>query len=164
MRAPEDKIMTLEEAIAWRRELRANGKKLAVTNGCFDLLHRGHAQYLSRARLEADALLVAINSDASVRAIKGPERPVVSEKDRAFMLACLESTDAVVVFDDEKPMALFEAIVPDVYVKGGDYTVDTIVQEERRLLESLGASFAFISFVAGFSTTRTIAKVRGIGP
>jgi D-beta-D-heptose 7-phosphate kinase/D-beta-D-heptose 1-phosphate adenosyltransferase len=153
--------MTLEQAVAWRTELRANGQRLAVTNGCFDLLHRGHAEYLSHAREVADALLVAINSDASVRAIKGPERPVISEQDRAFMLACLESIDAVVVFDDEKPLGLLEAIVPDVYVKGGDYTVETIVQEERRLLEGLGSSFAFIPFVAGFSTTNTIAKVRG---
>jgi rfaE bifunctional protein nucleotidyltransferase chain/domain len=153
--------MTLEEAVAWRDSLRAGGRKLAVTNGCFDLLHRGHTEYLARAREAADALLVAINSDASVRAIKGPERPVVSESDRAFMLACLESTDAVVVFDDQKPLALLEAIAPDVYVKGGDYTVETIVQEERHLLEGLGATFAFIPFVSGFSTTRTIAKVRG---
>lgn len=153
--------MTLAEAVAWRQELRTKQLRLAMTNGCFDLLHRGHAEYLARARETADALLVAINSDASVRAIKGPERPVVAEQDRAFLLACLESVDAVVVFGDEKPLPLFEALVPDLYVKGGDYTVDTIVQEERRLLERLGTEFAFIPFVGGFSTTRTIAKVRG---
>ena len=161
MRAPEGKVMTLAEAVAWRAELRAAGRRLAMTNGCFDLLHRGHAEYLARARETADALLVAINSDASVRAIKGPERPVVAEEDRAFLLGCLESVDAVVIFGEEKPLGLFEALVPDIYVKGGDYTVDTIVQEERRLLEKLGAKFAFIPFVGGFSTTRTIAKVRG---
>ena len=163
MRSPECKVMTRAQAVVWREKLRADGRRLAMTNGCFDLLHRGHAEYLAHARQTADALLVAINSDASVRAIKGPERPVVSEQDRAFMLACLESIDAVVIFGDEKPLALFETLVPDVYVKGGDYDIETIVQEERRLLERLGTSFAFIPFVSGFSTTRTIEKVRGAG-
>lgn len=163
MRAPESKIMDLAAARVWRESLRAADRRLAMTNGCFDLLHRGHAEYLARAREQADALLVAINSDASVRAIKGPTRPVVAEQDRAFMLACLESVDAVLVFGEQKPLGLFEALVPDLYVKGGDYTVETIVQEERRLLERLGTQFAFIPFVGGFSTTGTIAKVRGGG-
>lgn len=163
MRPPESKVMDLAAARIWRGELRAAGLRLAMTNGCFDLLHRGHAEYLARAREQADALLVAINSDASVRAIKGPTRPVVAEQDRAFLLACLESVDGVVVFGDEKPLGLFEKLVPDLYVKGGDYTVETIVQEERRLLEGLGVQFAFLPFVGGFSTTRTIAKLRGEG-
>ena len=160
MRLPESKVMTCEQAVAWRARLRDDKRRLAMTNGCFDLLHRGHADYLARARKEADALLVAINSDASVRAIKGPERPVVSEQNRAFLLACLESVDAVVVFDDPKPLDLFAALVPDVYVKGGDYTIATIDQEERRLLERLGASISFLPFVPGFSTTDIIEKVR----
>ncbi|MDX9981615.1 MAG: adenylyltransferase/cytidyltransferase family protein, partial [Lentisphaeria bacterium] len=104
MRAPESKIMDLAAARVWRESLRAEGRRLAMTNGCFDLLHRGHAEYLARARERADALLVAINSDASVRAIKGPTRPVVAEQDRAFLLACLESVDAVLVFGEEKPL------------------------------------------------------------
>ncbi|MCK5803717.1 MAG: adenylyltransferase/cytidyltransferase family protein [Lentisphaeria bacterium] len=152
--------MTLEQAVAWRRELGARGLRLAVTNGCFDLLHRGHVQYLHQARQLADALLVATNSDRSIRLVKGPDRPVVHEADRAYMLTSLRAVDAVVVFDSEKPLPLFEALQPDVYVKGGDYTVDTIVQEERRLLERLGVEIRFVQLIEGQSTTTTIRKVR----
>ena len=153
--------MTLDQAVAWRQGLRQQGLRLAVTNGCFDLLHRGHAEYLARARECADALLVAVNSDASVKALKGPSRPVVAEGDRAFLLASLEAVDAVVVFPTVKPLEVFRCVVPDVYVKGGDYTVDTIDREECVLLQSLGCEFRFIPFVPGLSTTSTISRVRG---
>mgnify|MGYP001273154086 CR=1 FL=1 len=161
MRSPESKIMTLEEAAAWRNDLRRRGLRLAVTNGCFDLLHRGHAEYLARARACADALLVALNSDASVRAIKGPERPVVREADRAFLVASLEAVDAVVVFAGAKPLDVFPAVRPDIYVKGGDYTEATTDREEYAVLKALGCEFRFIPFVPGFSTTSTISRVRG---
>jgi len=153
--------MALEQAVAWRQGLRDQGRRLGVTNGCFDLLHRGHAEYLARAREAADALLVAVNSDASVKALKGPSRPVVAEGDRAFLLASLEAVDAVVVFPTVKPLDVFRRLVPDVYVKGGDYTVETIDQEECALLRSLGCEFRFIPFVPGLSTTSTISRVRG---
>ncbi len=163
MRSPESKLMSLDQAVVWRQALRGQGRRLAVTNGCFDLLHRGHAEYLSRARECADALLVAVNTDASVRALKGPSRPVVSEADRAFLLACLEAVDAVVLFAEIKPLEVFRRVVPDIYVKGGDYTIETIDQEECALLKTLGCEFRFIPFVPGFSTTGTIARVRGKG-
>lgn len=163
MRTPESKIMTLGEAAAWRNELRRRGLRLAVTNGCFDLLHRGHAEYLARARGCADALLVAVNSDASVKAIKGPNRPVVGQADRAFLLASLEVVDAVVIFSGAKPLDVFPRVVPDVYVKGGDYTEETIDREEHAVLKGLGCEFRFIPFVPGFSTTSTISRVRGQG-
>jgi rfaE bifunctional protein nucleotidyltransferase chain/domain len=160
VRSPESKLMTLDQAAAWKRTLHQRGRRLAVTNGCFDLLHRGHAEYLARARECADALLVAVNSDASVKALKGPSRPVVAEGDRAFLLASLEAVDAVVVFGSPKPLDVFRRVVPDVYVKGGDYTVDTIDREECALLQGLGCEFRFIPFVPGFSTTGTISRVR----
>lgn len=159
-RHPRLKIMTAEQARAWRDGLRREGRRLVVTNGCFDLLHRGHAEYLHCARQLGDALLVAVNSDLSVRAIKGPERPVVGEADRAYLLGCLESVDAVVLFPEPKPLAVFAAVEPDIYVKGGDYTEETIDQEERALLRRLACAIRFIPFVEGHSTTGTIARVR----
>ena len=163
MRNPLSKILTLDQAVAWRQELRQRGQRLAVTNGCFDLLHRGHAEYLARARDLAEALLVAVNTDASVKALKGPSRPVVGEADRAYLLASLEAVDAVVLFAANKPLAEFRALVPDVYVKGGDYTLDTIDREEFAVLRECACEFRFIPFVAGLSTTNTIARVRGQG-
>ncbi len=161
MRIPDTKIMALEQVVAWRQTLRDGNLRLAVTNGCFDLLHRGHAEYLARAREHADALLVAVNSDASIRALKGPSRPVVNEADRAFLLASLEAVDAVVVFATAKPTEIFRRVRPDIYVKGGDYTLDTIDQEERRLLVSLGCELRIIPLVPGASTTNTISRIRG---
>ena len=160
MRPAASKIMSLSEAHTWRCGLRARGLRLAVTNGCFDLLHRGHAEYLSRARDCADALLVAVNSDASVRALKGPERPVVSETDRAYLLASLEAVDAVVIFNDTRPLEVFPAVVPDVYVKGGDYTEERLDRDEHAILKGLGCEFRFVPFVQGFSTTSTINRLR----
>jgi len=160
LRSPGSKLMDLAGARRWRSELARNGLALALTNGCFDLLHRGHADYLAKARGEADALLVAVNSDRSVRAVKGPDRPIVSQEDRTYMLACLEAVDAVLIFDTPKPLDVFRQIVPDVYVKGGDYDEQTIDREEHALLTKLGVTFRFIPFVAGLSTSDTIRRVR----
>lgn len=159
-RLPESKILSLADAVQWRRHLADSGRKLALTNGCFDLLHRGHAQYLALARQQADALLVAMNSDLSVRTVKGPGRPVVKQQDRAYLLGSLEAVDAVVMFDTAKPLEIFETIVPDIYVKGGDYDESTIDREEHALLSRLGVTFRFVSFVDGLSTTETIRRVR----
>jgi rfaE bifunctional protein nucleotidyltransferase chain/domain len=160
MMTPEQKIMTLDEAAAWQQELRRTGKTLAVTNGAFDLLHRGHASYLNQAAKEADRLLVAVNDDASVRQLKGSERPLVNEKDRALLLASLQAVSAVVIFSGPKPLEVFRRIHPDVYVKGGDYNEDSLDREEHALLKKAGARFVFIDFVAGFSTTSMLHRLR----
>lgn len=160
MHSPEQKIMSLEQAVNWYQDLRRQHKTIAVTNGAFDLLHRGHAHYLNQAATQADALLVAINSDASVKQLKGPDRPLVGEKDRAYLLASLEAVSAVVIFNGQKPTDVFAAIHPDFYVKGGDYTEDSLDREEHALLKQGGARFVFIPFVAGFSTTSTIRRLR----
>ncbi len=157
---PGHKVMSLADALEWRERLQRNGRKLALTNGCFDLLHRGHVEYLDRARRTADALLVLVNSDRSVRELKGPTRPVNDEYARAFVLGGLAAVDAVVVFDAERCTAELTALAPDVYVKGGDYTVATLDPGERQALLDAGSRIEFIPFVDGFSTTRTIQRMR----
>ncbi|MBR0459137.1 MAG: nitroreductase family protein [Victivallales bacterium] len=161
MNNPADKIMSLEQAAQWAAFFKASGKVLAVTNGVFDLLHRGHVEYLLQAAQEADGLLIALNSDSSVHELKGPERPIVGEQDRAFLLASLECVSAVVIFDGVRATQVFEAIAPDIYVKGGDYTEDTLDREEYAVLKSAGARFRFIPFIPGKSTTSTIRQIRG---
>ena len=158
MDSPRSLVMTLEEAVEARRKLAASGRKLAVTNGCFDLLHRGHAEYLMQARSLADALFVLVNSDASVRALKGPTRPVNAELDRAFLLACLKFVDGVVIFRSSRCGAELAALKPDVYVKGGDYTVESLDPSEWSALLASGADIRFIPFVPGYSTTGTLKK------
>ncbi len=161
MHSPEQKIMTLEEAKQWRNELRKSGKRLSVTNGCFDLLHRGHAEYLLAASELADKLLVLINSDASVRELKGPARPVNCEYDRAYLLGCFSFIDAVVVFDGKRCAAELAELQPDAYAKGGDYTIETLDPEERNALLSANTEICFIPFVPDHSTTKMIEKAKG---
>ncbi len=124
-------ILDREELLRARAELRAGGRRLVFTNGCFDILHVGHARYLAGARALGDALLVAVNSDRSVRALKGEGRPVVNEADRAEMLAALAAVDFVTVFDEESPRRLISELLPDVLVKGGDYGLDEIHGREE---------------------------------
>ncbi len=155
------KVMTLDQAVEWRRTLKAQGKKVAVTNGCFDILHRGHAEYLQSARNTADALLVLVNADDSIRQLKGPSRPICKEQDRAFLLACLEFIDAVVIFDSQRCDQELAALQPDVYVKGGDYTIEKLAAPEREVLLACGAEFQFIPFVPGYSTTAVIKLCEG---
>ena len=154
-----EKIFSWDEVPAWRERLRAQGRKLVVTNGCFDLLHRGHVTYLEAARDLGDALLVGVNSDASVRELKGPERPVNNESDRAFVLAALQCVDGVCVFTDKTAMRFLATVKPDIYAKGGDYTIDTINQEERRLIEGIGGKVAILPGIPGKSTTALIDKI-----
>ena len=156
---PEKGLLTLAEASKWREELQRAGRKLVVTNGCFDLMHRGHAAYLREARMQGDALLVLINSDASVKKLKGEKRPVVSEVDRAYMLCALASVDRVVIFDGMRCDRELAAIAPDIYVKGGDYTLDNINPVERAALEKAGAKIVFKPFIPGFSTTTLIRRI-----
>lgn len=158
-RLPAEKTSSLDKVLVWRDELRKNNKKLVVTNGCFDILHKGHVEYLSQSAAMGDALLVLVNSDSSVRQLKGPSRPLNSEADRAFVLAGLESVDRTVIFSGERCTEMIRALRPDIYVKGGDYTIDTINKEEKEALLEAGTQIRFISFVPGFSTTGTINKM-----
>lgn len=132
---------------------------MVVTNGCFDLLHLGHVTYLEAARNLGDALLVGVNADATVKQLKGPDRPVNGETDRAAVLAALQSVDGVYIFPEFDARALLELVAPDIYAKGGDYTIDTINQDERRLVEKLGGKIAVIGGVPGRSTTGLIGKI-----
>ena len=153
------KILSPEALTSWREQLREVGKRLAVTNGCFDLLHAGHVTYLEAARNQADALLVGVNSDASVRGLKGPGRPVNSEGDRALVLSALESVDGVFVFRERDAVQFLGKVRPDIYVKGGDYTMDTINQDERKLIESYGGKIVLLAHVPGKSTTALLQKL-----
>ena len=157
---PAGCIMTLEAAVRWREQLKRDGKTLVVTNGCFDILHRGHAEYMYEARELGDALLVLINSDASVRSLKGPSRPIIDQYNRAYMLAALASVDAVVVFDGSRCDRELAALAADRYVKGGDYTLDKLDPTERAALESAGTEVCFKPFIPGFSTTTIVERIR----
>ena len=157
---PKNGLLTLEEAVNWRQKLRAEGKKLVVTNGRFDLLHRGHAEYMYESRQLGDALLVLINSDASVQALKGPTRPVIDQYNRAYMLNALASVDAVVIFDSQRCTRELQALSPDIYVKGGDYTIDSLNPEERQVLLDAGTQIVFKPFIPGFSTTTIVERIK----
>jgi rfaE bifunctional protein nucleotidyltransferase chain/domain len=154
-----EKIISWEKLPEWRAALRAGGRRLVATNGCFDLLHLGHVTYLEQARIQGDALLVGLNADASVRKLKGPERPVTPEDDRAAVLAALESVDGVCIFAEPTATRFLAAAQPDIYVKGGDYTLDTLNQDERRAVEHAGGRIVIIPFVPGKSTTALLEKI-----
>src|SRR5512133_1598879 len=139
--------------------MRGDGLKLVVTNGCFDILHLGHVMYLEQARRLGDALLVGLNGDSSVAQLKGEGRPVNGEGDRAGVLAALESVGAVCIFAERSAARFLERAQPDVYVKGGDYTVETINQEERRIVEQHGGKIVIITFLPGKSTTALLKKI-----
>ena len=154
-----DKILSAETLVKWRDALRARRERLVVTNGCFDLLHAGHVTYLEAARSEGDALLVGINGDAAVRELKGPGRPVNSAPDRALVIAALQSVDAVYIFPERDAVHFLQTLQPDIYVKGGDYTLDTINQAERRLVEGAGGRIVLLGHVPGKSTTALLEKL-----
>jgi D-glycero-beta-D-manno-heptose 1-phosphate adenylyltransferase len=154
------KILASDQLPVWRENLRRAGKRLVATNGCFDLLHLGHVTYLETARQNGDALLVGINSDASVRELKGPDRPINSEEDRAGVVAALESVDAVLIFPEKSAANFLKAAQPDIYVKGGDYTIDTLNAEERRIVESAGGKIVIVPVVPGRSTSSLLKKTR----
>ncbi len=154
-----EKIVPWEKLPQWRAAMRASGKKLVVTNGCFDLLHLGHVTYLENARARGDALLVGVNGDDAVRDLKGPGRPINSAADRAAVLAALESVDGVCVFNSKTATLFLMAARPDIYVKGGDYTLETLNQEERRTVEDAGGTIVIIPFVPGKSTTTLLQKI-----
>ena len=151
---PNDKLFTREALLA--RFGRPRSGTLVFTNGCFDLLHRGHVEYLYAARALGDALVVGVNTDASVRRLKGAGRPVVSEDDRAFVLAGLGCVDAVTLFDEDTPRDLIAALLPDVLVKGGDYSPETVVG--RAEVEAAGGRVAIVPLVPGRSTTAILQR------
>lgn len=158
--------MTLSQARAARHRLRRTGGRLVLTNGVFDLLHPGHTSYLARARRLAGPkgrLFVALNSDRSVRRLKGPRRPILGEKARAFNLAQLQSVDGIVIFRSRRLAGEIRALEPDLYVKAGDYTLKTLDPSERAALAAVGARVKFLPYVRGFSTTALIAKIRAAG-
>jgi rfaE bifunctional protein nucleotidyltransferase chain/domain len=157
---PQSKILSPENAVIWRESLRKENRKLVLTNGCFDILHRGHAEYLYKSSLLGDALLIAINSDNSVKQLKGPERPLVKEIDRAYVLSCLSYIDAVVIFKDVRCTELIQKLKPDIYAKGGDYNIDSINSEEKKILLECGTDIKFIDLVPGFSTTDFLSRIK----
>ena len=157
------KLMDLPAALAWREACRRDGRRVVLTNGVFDLLHTGHLYYLRQARRLGDALIVALNADASVRVLKGPARPVQNEEQRAYALGALECVDAVVIFREPRLTAEIRALQPDMYCKAGDYTLEKLNPEERAALEAVGARIEFLPFLAGFSTTNLIARIRAAG-
>jgi D-beta-D-heptose 7-phosphate kinase/D-beta-D-heptose 1-phosphate adenosyltransferase len=154
-----DRILTRAQAAQWRQAHARAGRRVVFTNGVFDILHPGHVRYLAEARRQGDALIVAINSDRSVRAIKGPSRPVHPEAERAEVITALACVDAAVVFDEDTPWAIINAIQPDVLVKGADWSADQIVG--RDIVEARGGVVVRVKVEAGHSTTEIIGKAKG---
>ncbi len=154
-----DKIIAWDKLPEWRAAVRASGRKLVVTNGCFDILHLGHVTYLENARNRGDALLVGINGDEAARQLKGPGRPVNAESDRAAVLAALESVTGVCIFAEPTATRFLAAAAPDIYVKGSDYSLETLNQDERRAVEQAGGKIVIVPFVPGKSTTALLEKI-----
>jgi len=151
-------VLNHAEAVRWREDLARAGKRVVFTNGVFDILHPGHVRYLAEARRQGDALVVAVNSDRSVRAIKGPTRPVHPEAERAEVLAALACVDAVVVFDEDTPHEIISAIQPDVLVKGADWAEDRIVG--RDIVEARGGVVIRVKIEEGHSTTSILSRLK----
>jgi len=155
----KDKIYSRTDIVTKVNELRLNGQKVVFTNGCFDIIHRGHISYLSEAASLGDFLVVGVNSDASVKRLKGINRPLQDEDSRAEILAALECVGGIVMFEEDTPLELIQAIQPDVLVKGGDYSVETVVGAKEVL--SRGGSVELLSFLPGYSTTSIEDKIKG---
>ena len=154
-----NKILSLDTLPGWRSALRVQGKRLVVTNGCFDILHAGHVTYLDAARQQGDALLVGLNGDASVRQLKGEKRPINPQGDRAAVLAALQAVDAVCIFPEMRATRFLALAQPDIYVKGGDFTVEQLPKEERDIVASFGGRIVMLGFVPGNSTTALQKKL-----
>ena len=154
----ESKIITREQAIAQADQWRAEGQQIVFTNGCFDIIHLGHIDYLEKARHLGDRLILGRNTDAAVNCIKGPLRPVVKEYARARLMAALEFVDAVTLFGEPTPLELIEAVQPDVLVKGNDYTIATIVGADFVLAR--GGRVETVELVPGYSTTKLIERIK----
>lgn len=152
-----ERILPLKELLEIRADLKKSGKRVVFTNGCFDVLHRGHVDYLEKARSLGDVLIVGLNTDSSTQKIKGPTRPINLEEDRAIVLSSLRSVDFVCFFDEETPLNLIEKLVPDILVKGADWSKESIVGKE--IVEKAGGSVQTIDFLPHRSTTNIIQKI-----
>ncbi len=161
MRLENAPLLTLDQAAAWAADQRSHGRLLVFTNGVYDLVHPGHVQYLQAARAEGDRLIVAVNSDRSVRANKGPSRPILPEQERAELIAALACVDAVVIFDAETPADVIAAIQPDVLVKGADWAHDAIVG--RDVVEARGGRVVRMTLTDGFSRSRIVDSIKRLG-
>jgi rfaE bifunctional protein nucleotidyltransferase chain/domain len=161
MMQPESKILPLTEALRLVAGWRLTSERVVFTNGCFDLIHPGHLRYLLEARALGHRLVVGLNSDASVRRLKGEGRPIMDEQARALLLACLLMVDLVIIFDEETPIELIRALRPDLLVKGGDYRPDEIVGAEEVL--AWGGAVRVLSLIDGYSTTAIEARIRQHG-
>jgi len=151
------KILSIDQLLSERERLGREGKRLVFTNGCFDLLHPGHVRYLEQAKNLGDRLIVAINSDRSVRELKGPGRPILSENERAEVLAALSCVDYLTIFDDSTPLRIISILLPDILVKGGDWSVDQIVG--RVEVEAAGGRVISLPFSDGYSTSDLIERI-----
>jgi D-beta-D-heptose 7-phosphate kinase/D-beta-D-heptose 1-phosphate adenosyltransferase len=154
------RVISRAELIEVRLELKKNRRRIVFTNGCFDLLHRGHIEYLAKAKSLGDILIVGLNADDSVRRLKGPNRPITPQEDRAAILAALAVVDYVCIFDEDTPYELIRAVVPDILVKGADWTVDDVVGKD--IVEAAGGSVHTIEFLPNRSTTNIIQKIAQI--
>ena len=151
-------LISTDDIATFCEVLRKGGKKVVFTNGCFDILHAGHVTYLEKARAFGDCLVLGLNTDASVRANKGPSRPINSELDRAKVVGALKAVDYVVLFGEQTAETLIAKVKPDVYVKGGDYTLDTL--PEAKIVMGYGGQVEFVNMVEGRSTTNVIKKIK----
>ena len=156
-----EKVMSLSCAVEEADKQRLAGKRVVLTNGCFDLLHVGHVRYLQAARAYGDVLIVAVNGDESVRMLKGPGRPINSETDRAEVLAGLEVVGMVTIFHSKRVTEVIKALRPEVYVKGGDYTPESLCREEFAALQEVGTQIEIVGLVEGKSTTAVVSKMTG---
>jgi len=158
-REQANKIVSLSQLNSIVREAQSQGKRVVWTNGCYDLVHAGHILYLEKARALGDLLVLGLNSDASVRLSKGANRPIVNQEQRAQLMSALSCVDFVIIFDDQSPVKIIGQLKPDIYAKGGDYSIDTINQDERSLVESYGGRIMLLPGVEGMSTTHLIEKI-----
>lgn len=159
LKLPNEKLFSLEQAQKLRTELKESKRKLVITNGCFDLLHPGHLFFLKEARAQGDVLWVMLNSEASIRSLKGPLRPILGDSERAYALAALECVEGIIVFGTPRLDQEIKTLAPDVYVKAQDYTVEKLDPSEYASLQEVGADIRFLPFLEGFSTTGLIQKI-----
>ena len=159
MTDPIQNILSLQAAIAYRQEMAAQGKRVVLTNGCFDLLHFGHLNYLHESAMLGDALIVGVNSDWSVKELKGPNRPINIEQHRAYALASLKAVCRTFIFQGPRFHNEIAKIKPDLYTKAGDYTIDSLPASEREALKAVGTDVRILPFLEGHSTTQTIEHI-----
>lgn len=155
-----NKLVTLDQLIEIVKQARMQGKKIAWTNGCFDIIHAGHVEYLEKSKSYGHLLVLGLNSDQSVKILKGELRPIFSELNRAKVLCSIIYVDYVMLFSDPSPIKIIRTIQPDFYIKGGDYTINTIDQDERRVVESYGGEIVLLPMVEGVSTSVIVEKIK----